>query len=227
MTCGGSGAKPGTGVRQCAACNGTGHVARQQGGFAFSEPCRVCGGNGTVVDDPCPTCHGSGQQVTTSTLSVRIPAGVSDGQRIRIAGRGRPGVGGAPAGDLLVRVHVRAHPVFGRKGDDVTVTLPVTFPEAALGATVPVPLLDGGTVTVKIPAGTSSGRVLRVRGKGVARKGRKAGDLLATVEVVVPSNVDGKAKEALEAYHAALTESGEKDGPELRAHLYAKAGGSS
>ena len=225
-TCGGSGAKPGTSAHTCSACNGTGHVARQQGGFAISEPCRVCRGNGTVVDDPCPTCHGSGQQVATSALSVRIPAGVADGQRIRIAGRGQPGTGGGPRGDLLVRVHVRPHPVFGRKGDDLTVTLPVTFPEAALGTTVPVPLLGGGSVTVKIPPGTSSGRVLRVRGKGVTRKGRKTGDLLATVDVVVPSHVNGKAKEALEAYHAALAESGEKDGPELRAHLYAEAGGS-
>jgi molecular chaperone DnaJ len=161
--------------------------------------------------------------MATRTLSVRIPPGVADGQRIRIAGRGHPGSGGAPAGDLLVRVRVRPHPVFGRAGDDLTVSLPVTFPEAALGTTVPVPLLDGGTVTVKIPAGTAPGRVLRVRGKGVARKNGKRGDLLVDVDVVVPAHLDGKARDALEAYRDAVAADGGPDGAELRSHLYADA----
>jgi molecular chaperone DnaJ len=125
---------------------------------------------------------------------VKIPAGVADGQRIRLAGKGVPGERGGPAGDLYVRVHVRAHELFGRKGDDLTLTLPVTFPEAALGTTVRVPTMDGA-VTLKIPAGTASGRTFRVRGRGVPKRSGGAGDLLVTAEVAVPKNLPADAKE--------------------------------
>jgi molecular chaperone DnaJ len=136
------------------------------------------------------------------TLTVRIPAGVDDGQRIRLAGQGEPGRYGAAAGDLYVAVHVSPHPVFGRNGEDLTLSVPVTFPEMALGTTLTVPTLDGN-VSVRVPPGTASGRTLRVRGKGVARRGGRTGDLLVTLQVAVPSAVDAKAREALEAYAAA------------------------
>ncbi|HZB48348.1 MAG TPA: molecular chaperone DnaJ [Mycobacteriales bacterium] len=201
-TCGGNGARPGTLPRQCSACLGTGLVTRNQGAFAFSEPCRECRGTGSVIDDPCPDCRGSGVTTQTRTITVKIPGGVADGQRIRLAGKGAPGARGGPSGDLFVRVHVRQHDLFGRKGDDLTLALPITFPEAALGITVRVPTMDGA-VTLKIPAGTSSGRTFRVRGRGVPKRGGGAGDLLVTVEVAVPKNLPADAREALEKYAAA------------------------
>ena len=189
--------------------------SRNAGGFAFAEPCRDCRGRGLLVDDPCATCHGSGQALSTRTLRARIPAGVADGQRIRLAGKGQPGAGGGPAGDVVVTVHVRKHPVFGRKGPNLTLTLPVTFPEAALGATVKVPTLDGPAVSVKIPPGTTSGRTLRVRGKGVAKRDGSKGDLLVTVDVAVPQKLSDEAKAALASYAEA-----QPDDP--RQHLNAK-----
>ncbi|MBK5306316.1 MAG: molecular chaperone DnaJ [Frankiaceae bacterium] len=197
-TCGGSGAAPGTAPTTCGVCNGAGVTSRNQGGFAFAEPCRACRGSGRVVETPCATCHGTGASTRERTLTVRIPAGVKDGQKIRLAGRGAPGDRGAAAGDLLVRVHVTAHRLFGRKGDHLTITVPVTFPEAALGANISVPTLDA-PVTLKIPAATTSGRTFRVRGRGVPDKG----DLLVTVEVAVPQRLDDEAREALEKYAAA------------------------
>jgi len=216
-TCHGSGAKPGTSTRVCPRCEGTGSSTRNAGGFAFAEPCRDCRGRGLVVDDPCPTCSGVGQTVSTRTIRTRIPAGVGDGKRIRIPGKGQPGLNGGPAGDLIVHVHVLPHSVFGRKGDNLTLTLPVTFPEAALGATVKVPTLDGPPVSVKIPPGTTSGRTLRVRGKGVTRRDGTRGDLLVTVEVAVPATLSDEAKAALASYAETQT-----DDP--RAHLTGMVG---
>jgi molecular chaperone DnaJ len=185
---------------------------RNQGGFAFAEPCRDCRGRGLLTDDPCATCGGSGQAITTRTLRARIPAGVADGQRIRLKGKGEAGERGGPAGDLVVLVHVLPHRTFGRKGHNLTLKLPVTFAEAALGATVKVPTLNGGPVTVKIPPGTTNGRVLRVRGKGVKKRDGTNGDLLVTVDVVVPEQLSDQAREALVAYAAANPEN-------PRAHL--------
>jgi molecular chaperone DnaJ len=185
---------------------GTGQVAANQGGFAFTEPCRNCRGRGLVVDDPCPTCNGSGRAPSTRSMSVRIPAGVSDGQRIRLKGKGVPGEHGGPAGDLYVVVHVKKHPIFGRRGDHLTVNVPVTFPEAVLGGEVKVPTLGGPPVTVRIPPGTASGRMLRVRGKGVRRRDGTRGDLLVSIDVAVPQNLNGKARDALEAYRAATAD---------------------
>jgi molecular chaperone DnaJ len=213
-TCHGSGAKPGTNTRVCPICEGTGSASRNAGGFAFAEPCRQCRGRGLLVDDPCATCAGTGQAVTTRTIRTRIPAGVADGQRIRLAGKGSPGDRGGPAGDLIVHVHVQPHGVFGRKGDNLTLTLPVTFPEAALGATVKVPTLDGPPVSVKVPAGTTNGRTLRVRGKGMTRRDGTRGDLLVTVEVMVPTSLSDDAKAALQTY-------AEKQPDDPRAHLSA------
>jgi molecular chaperone DnaJ len=153
-----------------------------------------------LIDDPCPTCHGDGQAITSRTIRARIPAGVANNQRIRLKGKGQPGERGGPAGDLIVTVHVQSHSLFGRKGDNLTVKLPVTFPEAVLGATVKVPTLDGPPVTVKIPPGTPNGKVLRVRNKGVAKRDGSRGALLVTVEVTVPTTLSDEAREALQVY---------------------------
>ncbi len=202
-TCRGSGAAPGTAPHTCGVCGGQGVVSRNQGGFAFAEPCTACRGTGRVIDTPCPTCAGSGMTSQERTLTVRVPAGVEDGQRVRVAGRGGAGDRGGPAGDLLVLVHVSPHALFGRKGDAVTMTVPVTFPEAALGAQVRVPTPDGAPVTLKIPAGTSSGRTFRVKGRGVPKKSG-VGDLLVTVDVAVPARLPDGAADALRAYAEAM-----------------------
>ena len=198
-TCHGSGARPGTTPRTCATCGGVGLVSRSQGAFAFSEPCRDCRGTGRIVDDPCPECGGDGVSTKIRTLTVRIPPGVDDDQRIRLAEQGEPGQNGGHAGDLYVRVHVTPHPVFGRSGNDLTIKVPVTFGELALGTKLDVPTLDG-KVSLRVAAGTASGRVLRVRGKGIARRDGQVGDLLVTLQVSVPQAVDGPAKAALETY---------------------------
>ncbi|HVF06488.1 MAG TPA: molecular chaperone DnaJ [Frankiaceae bacterium] len=195
-TCNGSGAAPGTVPRACATCNGIGSVSVNQGPFSISQPCRDCRGNGRIVDTPCADCRGTGSTSRERTLTVRIPAGVQDGQRIRLAGRGSPGDGGGPAGDLYVVVHVTPHRVFGRRGDHLTVTVPVTFAEAVLGADISVPTLDG-PVRLRVPEGTPSGKTFRVRGRGA-----REGDLLVTVEVAVPKNLSAKARKALEALAA-------------------------
>jgi len=199
-SCKGTGARAGTVPRVCPTCQGSGQTTRNAGGFAFAEPCTACAGRGLIVDDPCTTCRGSGRGVSTRTVQARIPAGVKDGARIRLKGKGAPGERGGANGDLYVVVHVTPHPVFARKGDNLTVTVPVTFAEAALGGQVVVPTPGGGTVTLKIPAGTSNGRTFRVRGKGVPRKDATRGDLLATVEVQVPAGLSDEAREALERF---------------------------
>ncbi|MBA8827350.1 molecular chaperone DnaJ [Saccharopolyspora lacisalsi] len=204
-TCHGAGARPGTRPRACPTCSAEGVVTRNQGAFAFSEPCPDCRGRGTVIDDPCRECRGEGVSTRTRTLTVRIPEGVSDGQRIRLAGQGEPGRNGAGSGDLYVVVHVNPHEVFGRSGDDLTITVPVTYPELALGTTLTVPTLDG-KVTLKVQPGTASGRTLRVRGKGIGKKSGGNGDMLVTLEVAVPSKLDGKAVEALRAYERETAE---------------------
>jgi molecular chaperone DnaJ len=188
-------------------------VSRSAGRFGIAEPCRECRGRGLVVDDPCPVCLGSGRGQRSTTMNVRVPAGVRDGQRIKLKGKGAPGERGGQGGDLYVTVHVTPDRVFGRSAENLTVTVPVTFTEAALGAQISVPTLGGPPVTVKLPPGTPNGRTLRVRGKGVPRKDGSRGDLLVTVEVTVPQRVDGKAKEALEAFAAATS------GDDVRADL--------
>jgi molecular chaperone DnaJ len=200
QVCHGTGAKAGTVPRVCPTCEGTGQGSRNLGNFAFSEPCKTCRGRGLVVDDPCPECSGSGRAMSTRTIQARIPAGVGDGQRIKLKGKGAPGERGGPAGDLYVRVHVDPHPVFGRTGHNLTVTVPVTFAEAALGAEIKVPSLNGMPVNLRVPAGTPNGRTFRVRGKGVRRQDSTVGDLLVTVNVQVPKDLEGEARETLETY---------------------------
>ncbi len=205
--CHGSGARPGTSPKVCASCNGSGMINRNQGAFGFSEPCTDCRGSGSIIESPCDECRGTGVTTRTRTINVRIPPGVEDGQRIRLAGQGEAGLRGAPSGDLYVTVHVRPDQVFGRDGDDLTVSVPVSFTELALGTTLKVPTLDG-KVGVKVPKGTSDGRILRVRGRGVPKRSGGSGDLLVTVKVAVPPTIEGEALEALEAYAAAEKASG-------------------
>jgi len=217
-TCHGTGAKPGTVPKVCDKCQGSGMVTGTSGGvFAMTEPCDKCRGRGMVVEHPCPTCQGSGRAPSSRTLQVRVPAGVKNGQRIRLKGKGGRGEGGGPDGDLYLVVHVAKHPVFGRKGEHLTVIVPVAFDEAVLGAEIQVPTLDGAPVRIRIPAGTPSGRTLRARGKGAPTKGGGRGDLLVTIDVQVPKELDGDAKAAVEALRAA------RDGADPRAKLFEEA----
>jgi molecular chaperone DnaJ len=205
--CHGSGARPGTSPKVCPNCNGSGVISSNQGAFGFSEPCAECRGSGSIIEHPCQECQGTGVTTRTRTINVRIPPGVEDGQRIRLAGQGEAGLRGAPSGDLYVTVHVKSDKVFGRDSDDLTVTVPVAFHELALGATLSVPTLEG-KVGVRVPKGTSDGRILRVRGRGVPKRSGGHGDLLVTVKVAVPPNLEGEAQEALEAYAKAERASG-------------------
>ena len=186
-TCHGAGAAPGTAPRRCPTCGGTGQVAVDQGPFSFAQPCTTCGGNGQVIDDPCTTCGGTGRVVKPREVTVKIPPGVKDGAVVRLPGRGGPGTNGGRAGDVLVRVHVEPDERFGRKGDNVTITVPISYPQAVLGDKITVPTPRGETRTIKIPAGTASGRTFRIRKEGADRsRGRGRGDLLVTVTIDVP-----------------------------------------
>ncbi|HEY3905587.1 MAG TPA: molecular chaperone DnaJ [Streptosporangiaceae bacterium] len=201
--CRGTGAKAGTMPKVCPDCQGTGQSSRDLGAFAFSEPCATCRGRGMIVDDPCAECAGSGRAMSSRTIQARIPAGVADGQRIKVKAKGAPGERGGPAGDLYVRVHVGGHPVFGRNGHNLTVTVPVTFAEAALGADIKVPAHKGMPVSIRIPPGTANGAKFRVRGKGVRRPDGTQGDLLVEVNVQVPTELSDTAKDALEKFKEA------------------------
>jgi len=203
-TCQGTGGKPGTTPHICPTCDGAGMVVSSVGGaFSMNETCPTCHGRQLIYDEACPTCHGSGRGRSSRTLQVRVPAGVKDGQRIRLKGKGAAGDNGGPAGDLFVTVHVRKHSLFSRKGDNLTLTVPVTFDEAALGAEIKVPTLGGAPVTLRIPPGTPNGRVFRVRGRGASRKDGSKGDLLVAVEVQVPAQLDDAARAAVTAYREA------------------------
>ena len=198
-TCHGSGATPGTSAAKCRTCSGSGMVSENRGAFGFSRPCDDCNGTGTRIENPCKDCGGTGRVTRTRTITVRVPAGVVDGQKVRLAGQGEAGERGRPAGDLFVTVHVRPDDLFTRSGDDLKMTVPVSFTELALGGTVTVPTLDT-KVRVKIPAGTVDGTTLRVRQRGVAKRNGKSGDLLVTVKVAVPKKLDEGAASALRHY---------------------------
>jgi molecular chaperone DnaJ len=206
--CRGSGAEPGTQPVTCPRCGGSGEIAENQGFFSMSRPCSRCGGAGRIVETPCTKCGGSGAERRTRTLHVKIPAGMRNGARIRLAGKGEPGVAGGRAGDLYVKVAVEPHPIFGRRGDDLTVDLPITYPEATLGAHVEVPTLNG-PVTLKVPAGTPSGKTFRVKGRGAPKKGGR-GDLLAKVQVDVPAKISREEKELLRKLREVSKESPRK-----------------
>jgi molecular chaperone DnaJ len=202
-TCHGTGGKPGSKPVVCPVCDGAGSVMRSMGGFSVNETCPRCHGQQLVYTETCPTCHGSGRGTSDRKVQARIPAGVDDGQRIRLKGKGGPGEHGGPAGDLYIKVHVLAHPIFTRSGTSLKVDVPVTFDEAVLGAEIKVPTLGGAPVTLRVPAGTPNGRTLRVRGRGVPRANGEKGDLLATIVVEVPSALPPEAMAAVEAYRDA------------------------
>jgi molecular chaperone DnaJ len=203
--CSGTGAKAGTVPHVCATCGGSGMQTSSQGGvFAMTEPCRDCLGRGLIVDDPCPVCHGSGRGTSTRTIQARIPAGVKDGQKIRLRGKGAPGERGGPNGDLYVIVHVKPHRLFGRKADNLTLEVPVRFDELVLGAEISVPTLNGTPVKLKIPAGTPNGRTFRVAGRGAPRRDGTKGDLLVTVDVETPKQLDDATKAAVENLREAI-----------------------
>jgi molecular chaperone DnaJ len=196
--CGGTGAKPGTAPKICPECNGRGVLAESQGLFALSQPCPRCRGNGTVIEDPCLVCAGSGRERRTRRYTVKIPPGVRDGTRIRLKGKGEAGYGGAPAGDLHVVTRVADSPVYQRRGADLVVNVPVTFAEAALGASVEVPTPEG-PVSLKIPAGSQDGKLIRIRGRGAPKlKGGGRGDVLARVRIDVPKRLTKAEREAIE-----------------------------
>ncbi|MCT1409842.1 molecular chaperone DnaJ [Corynebacterium accolens] len=205
-TCHGSGSSSGK-TSTCGTCNGSGYTSENRGAFGFSAPCKDCDGTGRRIPDPCSDCNGTGTVHRTRNITVRIPAGVIDGQKVRIAGQGEAGPNGTPAGDLFVAVTVKPDKVFTRDGDDIHITVPVSFAELALGDTITVPTLDS-PVRVKIPAGTPDGRTLRVRGRGIAKRAGKAGDLLVSVQVTVPSKLDAAASSALRTYAQAEKNSG-------------------
>jgi molecular chaperone DnaJ len=196
--CAGSGARPGTSPKICPECNGRGVVSESQGLFALSQPCPRCRGNGTVIEDPCPTCRGTGRQRRTKRYTVKIPAGAKDGTRIRLKGKGEAGFGGAEAGDLYVVTHVEPSPVYERRGNDLLVSVPVSYPDAVLGTTVQVPTPDGA-VSLKVPAGSEDGKLLRIRGRGAPKlAGGGKGDVLARLKLEVPKRVTKKQRELLE-----------------------------
>ena len=194
--CQGSGAAPDTQPVICSRCSGRGVVDDNQGFFSFSSPCPACRGQGTVIESPCPACRGTGSERRSREVKVRIPAGVEDGKRIRVKGRGEPGRGGGPTGDLLVNVHVAPHERFGRRSKDLLLHVPITYAEAALGAELSVPTMDS-RVTLKVPAGTRSGKTFRVRGKGVPVE-PAPGDLLVTVDIAVPASPSPAERKLLE-----------------------------
>ena len=194
-TCDGRGTKPGTQPTPCDTCGGRGMVNENQGLFSFSRPCVSCQGRGGIIEDPCPTCAGRGLQTRRREVKARIPAGVTNGQRIKLKGRGAPGVNGGVPGDLYVRVHVSPHPLFERDGKNLTLTVPVTFAEAALGANIRVPTLNGTPVTIRIPPGTASGKRMRIP----ANDDTSGADQIVVIEVVVPQNPSDEQRAAIEA----------------------------
>ena len=198
--CNGTRSRGGTGSRTCPNCRGTGQVRTQQGFFSISTTCGSCRGEGSIISDPCPKCQGQGRVRKQQALSVRIPAGVNNGSRLKLRGEGEAGFASGPAGDLYVVIHVREHAVFARQDNDVVVEVPVSFPQAALGVEIDVPTLDG-KVKLKLQAGTQSGKVFRLKGKGfVDLHGYGRGDELVRIVVETPRRLTARQRELLEEF---------------------------
>jgi len=212
-SCDGSGAKKGSEPVSCSTCGGAGQVRMQQGFFSIQQTCPACKGAGTTISDPCADCHGRGRVRQTRTLSVKVPAGVDDGDRIRLSGEGEAGRNGGPPGDLYVEIRVAAHKIFDREGSNLSCEVPVSIATATLGGDVELPTLDGN-VSLKIPAGTQSGKVFRLRGKGVSTvRDPRQGDLFAMVAVETPVHLTAEQKELLEKFDESVRAGGEKHSP--------------
>ncbi|MBB1361295.1 molecular chaperone DnaJ [Shewanella sp. SR44-4] len=211
--CDGSGAKKGTSATTCGTCHGQGQVQMRQGFFAVQQACPTCHGRGKIIKDPCGKCHGEGRVEKSKTLSVKIPAGVDTGDRIRLTGEGEAGEFGAPPGDLYVQVSVREHAIFTRDANNLYCEVPISFSKAALGGEIEVPTLDG-KVSLKIPTETQTGRMFRLRGKGVKSvRSHAVGDLLCKVVMETPVNLNEKQKELLREFEATLTGESKKHSP--------------
>jgi molecular chaperone DnaJ len=212
-TCGGSGAIKGTDPVTCSTCGGAGQVRMQQGFFSVQQACPACKGAGTTISDPCENCHGRGRVHKTKTLSVKVPAGVDEGDRIRLSGEGEAGRNGGPSGDLYVEIRVRAHKLFERIGADLSCEVPLSFATATLGGEVELPTL-AGNVSLKVPAGTQSGKVFRLRGKGVKTvRDPRTGDLFAKVAVETPINLSNEQQELLNKFEESIRAGGEQHSP--------------
>jgi len=212
-SCNGSGAKKGSDPVKCSTCGGVGQVRMQQGFFSIQQSCPACKGAGTTISDPCNDCHGRGRVRKTRTLAVKVPPGVDDGDRIRLSGEGEAGRNGGPSGDLYVEVRVKPHKIFEREGSNLACEVPVSVAVATLGGDVELPTLDGN-VSLKIPAGTQSGKVFRLRGKGVTTvRDPREGDMFATVAVETPVNLTNEQKELLEQFDKSVRAGGEKHSP--------------
>jgi molecular chaperone DnaJ len=210
--CGGTGAQPGTAPVICPQCNGRGVVSESQGLFALSQPCPRCRGNGTVIEQPCAKCGGTGQERRTKRYSVKIPAGAKDGTRIRLKGKGEPGANGGPPGDLFVVTRVAPSKLFDRRGNDLVIDVPVTYPEAALGTTVEVPTPYGERLSLKVKPGSQDGTLLRMRGHGAPKlSGSGKGDLLARLRLSVPKKLSKREREALEEFKKLSRENPRED----------------
>ncbi|WP_419608287.1 molecular chaperone DnaJ, partial [Thiolapillus sp.] len=217
--CGGSGAKKGTSPKPCTTCGGSGQVRMQQGFFIAQQTCPTCHGRGVQIDDPCPACHGQGRIQKHKTLSVKVPAGVDSGDRIRLAGEGEAGENGGPAGDLYVQIHVKPHPIFERDDANLYCEVPIPFTTAALGGELEVPTLEG-KVKLKVPAGTQTGKLFRIRGKGIKPvRGGSVGDLLCKVVVETPINLNDEQKGLLEKLESSLQGGGRKHSPNASSWL--------
>ena len=213
-SCGGSGAKKGSTPKVCANCGGLGQVRIQQGFFAVQQTCPRCRGRGTIIDDPCTSCRGEGRVQEHKTLSVKVPAGVDTGDRIRLAGEGEAGENGGPSGDLYVQVAVREHPIFTREDAHLFCEVPISFTTAALGGELHVPTLDG-KVLLKIPAGTQTGKIFRMRGKGVKPvRGNQVGDLLCRVVLETPVNLTSEQKDLLKRLEDSVKSGGSSHSPQ-------------
>ena len=211
--CSGSGAKKGSSPVKCGTCDGVGQVRMQQGFFSVQQTCPKCQGNGTVIQDPCLKCHGLGRTAKTKTLSVKVPSGVDNGDRIRLSGEGEAGKNGGPSGDLYVEIRVNPHKIFEREGSNISCEIPISILVAALGGEIKMPTLDG-SVSVKIPPGTQSGKIFRLKGKGVTTaRDNRVGDLYAAISVETPVNLSSKQKDILKDFYTSIEKGGKKHSP--------------
>jgi len=218
-TCHGSGAKPGTSPKTCTMCGGAGAVRMQQGFFSIQQTCPTCRGSGKVIAEPCTACSGAGRIKKNKVLEVNIPAGIDEGQRIRLSGKGEPGVNGGPPGDLYVEIRLKAHDVFQRDGDDLHCEIPVSIVTAALGGEIEIGTLTD-KVSISIPEGTQSGKTFRLRGKGI--KGVRSsypGDLYCHVSVETPVRLNEKQKKLLREFEASLRDGGDKHSPQSKSFM--------